>query len=488
MNNAKRNCSGAFIGCVLSALSACMGGQTGDGKPEAAVPNIVPLGGDSAMARCKQETVPLEDLSTPVLAFSPADVLAIAEGVHSTQLLWGSSSQVELTTQPDDAELSLEVMHDGGEVRLRGCPAAYEIDVVLHVTTRGGALQERLDATLVATSADAATFTVPLDPATLSRSLEIRAAEPPGGVLKHVALHGTLSTLGTYGRVSGVIEWVTQASGMVGATSVPLAAWPADDRCVEKPMSALPVGLDDDLGGLNDDQLGGVTLATWLDILTVGFPRKLHWEVRAADAVAGGSSGPDGDPDRRARAQGGEPGNGAANDEHGAANESHSDRAPQLEKQSATQLTLSLSSNGGCASAASTGGWFLEVPVAVQVTTDDASWQTSLAGTLTTTQRKGEASEAALGAGLYDIAVGEFESSTGMSGLDLSAYDAGALRLSVRLPSAAGSIEAMGLAVPDCASNPPEPQIEPDEGNDVVGAATAGCSGVESTVLRRGVF
>ncbi len=156
---------------VLSAtlLSACVGGQTGG---EDAVPPSLPFPGASrnACAVAATPTVLASIDETSPAGFSAATVLQYAEGTFNEPLHffrqpndWFSSTPLSIEPGGDET-LEVEIRYAGGELRYFApapetssiCRGRLEIDVQVTLRTPSGALDERIDGALMASSASAA--------------------------------------------------------------------------------------------------------------------------------------------------------------------------------------------------------------------------------------------------------------------------------------------------------------------------------------------
>lgn len=240
---------------VFSALSGCLGGQTGGeytpepgtaprpvdngvGAPE--VPETPqPSKGpqeDHGCAR-NEQAIALTDSSQ--LGFSATDVLEATLGVHSAPLHWNpSTGLVSYGPEAGESGITLSVTFDDGRAFFiaagpapggaeLACRADHlEVDVRVRLETYGGALAEEFPARLRAERPDLVTLSraLPLD--TLKGSFFVEL--PRNQKLDALNVQATFTSSGTAGVLSGtVVEQVgTGPDASVGAQYVKFADWP----------------------------------------------------------------------------------------------------------------------------------------------------------------------------------------------------------------------------------------------------------------------
>jgi hypothetical protein len=282
--------------------------------------------------------------------------------------------------------------------------------------------------------------------------------------VKQVYIAGTLSALGTYGSVNGVLEYSVPDDGPSGGAVTDVAvggggligSWPGSDACSDGFGSGLSVTLDSDLGGHN--------LAEAIAQANALFPRSLTWQV-PGEMPATDSNDPQPDPDSE-----GEPEPNVA--------------PPVFDDVSETSISLSVEAVADACARLENDGWSLSLPVDLAATTEDGALQALYAGELTARSDAGGLRELSLRGGMDNVPVESFESSTGVRGVALTGYDYGRVSLWFQVEGAQGSLEVMGADVADCVNNPPEP-IRDQNGN-IVGSP--GCRGTDLITLRRAVF
>jgi hypothetical protein len=297
MNVPCRSC-GLLLGCAVSfaALSACSdpitGGQTGDGSevlgPSAPTPNLdIQI---SQAADCKGVARRLDalDSDTP-LGFTAADILAFAEGSFATDIGWLPASDAagfgfapETTNglslsvaAGDDAFIVEPEEVDGGVPE--GCAPYLVVPVTVSVESEGGALNETFDTELLASTLELATFAHSVPAATLEGSLELVDA-PPGVALASVVIAGTVSELGTLGRVSvtttGADDEILNSDGEATAVETLAARWPAA-VCAGTELGYNEPGIV----VASDQTVGQLDLAEALAQLRGRSPIALRWQA-----------------------------------------------------------------------------------------------------------------------------------------------------------------------------------------------------------------
>lgn len=224
-------------------LAGCLGGQTGgeingEGGTGAPRPPAGPVQEDCTDERT---VVALADASR--LGFSGADVLALALGTHRAALHWSPPPHV-VPFGPELGESAIEMSieyHDGAvrlvktkmssaagqEVPALGCqPDRLEVDVVVRVTTAGGALDEQFTTALVASAPGHASLSAVLAVESLAGSFFV---DPPAQYrARTMSVKAEFSAASFTGSLLGVVE---QQSGSgpdssVSAIFTEYARWP----------------------------------------------------------------------------------------------------------------------------------------------------------------------------------------------------------------------------------------------------------------------
>jgi hypothetical protein len=261
-------------------LVACAGG-TDTGNPHDD-PGTANEGG-----RCDERVSDLTLEQNSPLGVSAADLVAWVAGTHRETLLWQDSSgtfgpehgrsEVTIEIEPLGAHFITRSVAQSGDGREEGgvlidiafaeepCPDAIQLDVRLHISTAGGALDETLVTTLEATSDDYVTGNIALPIDSLNGSFEAEVAAPrnfvPRGTPKLNVSFG-LSPYGNTGQFGLSSEFVSTdgqvaAQGGIGI----LARFPADDFC----ESGVSVAADQSVRGVSVadvlEQLNGASPA-----------------------------------------------------------------------------------------------------------------------------------------------------------------------------------------------------------------------------------
>lgn len=139
------------------------------------------------------------------------------------------------TTMPAPADLLTEgdtTSTDGAgglapaDTAASACQDHVAFEVTVSAVSAGGALDETFDATLIATSGDAAAFSVSIDPAELNGTLMLT---PTDGEVLELVLSAEVTPTGVTGTLTAGIETVS-GSGTDAVASyqqVVIASWPA---------------------------------------------------------------------------------------------------------------------------------------------------------------------------------------------------------------------------------------------------------------------
>jgi hypothetical protein len=418
-------------------LWACAGG-TDTGNPNDGGPTE---NGNGEL--CDQSERALDLDETTSLGVSANDLLSWVSGEHREALAWQDSAG-SFGPEHGRSEITLEIGplgarfidrrakertdngEEGGptialaEIGTYGDPCADSIalDVRLHLSTSGGALDETLDATLEAKAPDFVTGQLGLPLDTLNGSFEAEVPVPPGFVV-----HGTprlvlslgVSEYGSTGELGLSSEFRSTdgqaaAQGGVGV----LARFPADNFCGTSSISIAA-----------DQTLRGLSMASVLERLNTASPAALD-----------GSSA-----------------------------------TLQLEFASQTaRVCVALDAPLDQPAA-------LEFPGTVRLRSSDqridGTFPVQLSGEATSGalhSSRAEASEYLLDPARATAAARGYAI---RAPLDFSEYDGGAFQFSTEVTDteAVGALQAFGLDQADCVTNPPPP--DPD------GNGSPGCSGTE---------
>jgi len=418
-------------------LWACAGG-TDTGNPHDG--GTVSEGGD---ALCDQTVRALDLDEATALGVSANDLLSWVSGEHRETLAW-QDTNASYGPEHGRSEISLEIgplgarfidrrpkerTDDGREeghtliepdIALYGDPCADSIalDVRVHVSTSGGALDETLDATLEARAPDFVTgqLSLPLD--ALNGSFEADVPVPPGFVVRgspRLVLSLGVSEYGSTGELglSSEFESTDGQAASQGGLGV-LARFPADNFCGTSSISISA-----------DQTLRGVSMASVLERLNSASPAAIDGSAATL----------------------------------------------QLEYTSlAGQVCVALDGPLG-------GQTVLSFPGSVRLRSSDQRMDGTLAVTLSGEATGGRLESSRAEASEYlvdpDAAAAAARSFAIRAPLDFSSYDGGAFQFSTEVTDteAVGALIAYGLDQADCVTNPPPP--DPD------GNGSPGCSGTE---------
>jgi len=281
---------------VLCSL-ACTGGQTGDEsllREPFVPPGTGASGNEVCPTRESGQILPSIDEASPD-GFAAREVLAFAEGVHTTTLhfltsLEGRASgagagddELEIRPSAEDTSLTIELGYEGGEVRYfppdtRPCQGRLQIDVRLSLRSADGALDETWQATLEARGRHEARVHVAARPAVrgetpplprspavseLHGALEVEAPERGNTYLAWLDAYLLWSAFGVQGSLSA---WIRYGNGSAFLVEIATFGAHCEDRygfAIDE-AQALPNGLRpadalDRLSGLS------ATQALWPD-------------------------------------------------------------------------------------------------------------------------------------------------------------------------------------------------------------------------------
>ncbi len=195
---------------------------------------------------CVDTTVEVVADQVTDLGFSAEDILGFASGEFQDTFAYTAGGTTNLT---------LNVALDGTLVRyvesepdLSGeetglgmapvCEDRLEIDVTVTFVTEDGMFNETWDATLIATSADAAWFNLEVDPDGLQGAYTL---EPPEGASENdvgvIVVSASFDPSGTQGTVSaqfsGSSEDTEEGEGVAWSYVVDIGQWPAGEEGAE---------------------------------------------------------------------------------------------------------------------------------------------------------------------------------------------------------------------------------------------------------------
>jgi hypothetical protein len=243
-----------FIGLLLASLAACTSGQTGG---QVGTPDQSAEGGCAVLSETR-----VERSEQSPLGFSPADVLAFAEGSHASPLEWARgdalASRVTVTPEAGLTELTLVVVDEGapaeyvaqepenssggepaggpgqpGEPGAPGepgggpggsaCPAFLRLPVRVEIATANGAFADTFQAALRSVSAGQTELHIEFDLPGLEGNFQVDPVDPAQQA-KQFRLSASISETAFTGTVEGILE--QHHDSAVSATWLEYAAWP----------------------------------------------------------------------------------------------------------------------------------------------------------------------------------------------------------------------------------------------------------------------
>ncbi len=430
------------LGLLALTAASCAGTDTGN--------PVDPEQSNAGSESCSQVESELSPETPTSLGFTAQDIVALVSGEHRETLAWQDTS-VSYGPESGSGEIRLVVEAlgtarfidrspklpgamsgpGGGEVLTigttladpldDGCGDLLEVDVRLGISTAGGALNESLQTTLTASSAEFAQGDVRLATDALGGTFEVNVPVQPGFVQTQapsLRLQLGISPYGSVGEL-GVLSEVRSTDGLVaGQNSTPaIAHFPAENFCGPKAVSVA-----------RDQTLRGVSMSSVLDRLGSGSPAVL-------------------DP-------------GAA----------------------ALSLDFSSRAERVCVrlDAPASGTTRLEFPAQVSLSSPPAHIEGSIAIDVTAEASDGQLRSVRASASAYvtdpSVAAAEAARFAIVEPLDLSTYDGAAFEFSTVIdPNASGFLRAYGVRDPNCSSAPVQ---EPGGGVSV-----PGCPGQERTQL-----
>ncbi|MEZ4383758.1 MAG: hypothetical protein R3A79_20670 [Nannocystaceae bacterium] len=221
--------------------------------------------GEGGYVECEETITILDgvDAASP-LPFTALDVLSVAIGEHTTPMTWGEGldepiAKVSFGPEAGASELTVDLAYGAGEIRyvassLAGggddlygeCPDRLEIDVDVHMTSAGGALDESFTAPLAASVESIAVLrhTLELDALAGAFSLDEVSADASVGPLE---LEIGVTTDGLFGQASALVE--VAVDEFIGATAMNVARWPGGDNPCE--FGEAPLAPETDAAGFS---------------------------------------------------------------------------------------------------------------------------------------------------------------------------------------------------------------------------------------------
>jgi hypothetical protein len=234
---------------LLPLLALGCDRQTADGDHE------VDGGGE-----CVETVTVLADIdAVSALGFAPAELLALAAGEHSSEMVWGTGIKDSIATVSFGPEsgagmLTATITHKGGEARYiasklkdsgvwdgggASCEDRVEIDVEVTLASAGGALMESFVAPLRGSTAKVATVHHEIELMDLGGKLELTQVEPEQVRVGAMQIELGISEGGLFGGASSTVE--VPLGDSVAATFMTYATWPGGDSPCEPGEAVLPL-------------------------------------------------------------------------------------------------------------------------------------------------------------------------------------------------------------------------------------------------------
>jgi len=225
----------------------------------------------------------------PELGLSAADILEWVEGSRSEAGLWmepPTDPAVGWTPASGETDVELHLSRGAGSAEQSvDCGPGLRIPMVVNIRTSNGALDESLDASLTATSADFVQISAQVDFEAVSGSLEVTNA-PNGWYLVQPTLGVALMPSASAGTLSAIFERSTQDAVMALSQPAVLLRWPADSSC----ESGVPVPL----GADSPDWVGWVgaaAAATWTGSWQDGDAAEVEVAIHPVDELCAFATG-----------------------------------------------------------------------------------------------------------------------------------------------------------------------------------------------------
>jgi hypothetical protein len=312
--------------------------------------------------------------------------------------MWRPSAGDDLTVASELSSLEISTVYSGAPVLLRQSASD---DDTSHCPA---AFETEVDLTFSTSGSELAAATSVTLVAAEPDTADFRAVVPASalsaplilgdpeaaGRLRELTLDGVLTSLGSYGKVTAVVGYPEPASAERLAR---LATWPDTSVCsADEHLSGLIVSETQDLDGFTaEDAVAALNALS---------PRTLTWD------------------------DGGQ-----------------------------TQMTFSAIADGA-ACARRQDGWNSLQSVRISISTDDARWNGSYTGYVTTVSYRGSLNVVNLQATFDSVQNLDFVAASGMPGLDIAAYEWANFELNIGLDIASGqhtgSVEVRGSSRADC--------------------------------------
>jgi hypothetical protein len=246
------------------------------------------------------------------LGFSAAQVLAVAEGSHASEMTWGEGlgeGPVKVMFGPESGAgaLTVDVAYAGGEVRFvsskpeesegeglddgafyANCNDRLEVDVEVSVKTDGGALDESFTAPLRATSRGISRISREIAVEALAGSFALTTVEPDNAEVGPLAFTIGISGSGLFGGIASTVQ--VSDGEVVSAGFMNVASWPGGASPCE--FEEAPVGLGDAVAQFSgDDALALIAAAQGVELSWGGEPTAMTLAVTPGAVACAYDSG-----------------------------------------------------------------------------------------------------------------------------------------------------------------------------------------------------
>lgn len=232
-----------FIGLIaLTSSMGCQGVQTG-GEVDAGGPD------------CEETRIPIPGSQVTALGFSPDQVLAWAEGDHTTELTFGDleSDGMECSVAPSKTKVHASVEMDStrfffvdskpkpGQKGMPFCESYLSLGATVQLASDDGALNEHIDAELTTAQSDRLFLSTDTPGDGFQGSYTVHRAGKDDAHQVNVRISQVFSSQGWLGRFSASITETSTSGGSSGSALVrPLAYWGSGDCSA----GAVSVGVD----------------------------------------------------------------------------------------------------------------------------------------------------------------------------------------------------------------------------------------------------
>ena len=277
----------ALILVAAIGTFGCAGGQSGG---ELGADDGTGGGGTVESGGCDETSSALAPNEASPLGFAAEDILAFAAGTFDATMTYLPDDQefvlVDLTPDSVTTNLTVTVESKGAaafvvsepQVQTGGgllidmassCQDYVAIDVSVQIRTDDGAFDETLDGQLVAYDASHATLSIPLDLAALTGSFAVEVVEPQGGETVQTTAEIVLGPGIFAGEISGMVQVIGPQVAQAGGTTY--GRWGYGD-CAS---GQVPVN--------GDDALTGTAL---LDVVNGSSPLSFVWSDGTATELS----------------------------------------------------------------------------------------------------------------------------------------------------------------------------------------------------------